>query len=31
LNISCIAVLFPAKATAIFKPFGGMSQTRQIL
>merc|ERR1712098_729324 len=27
LNISWIAVLFPTKVTAIFKPLGGMSQT----
>merc|ERR1712147_487792 len=31
LNISWIAVEFPANATAIFKPFGGMSQTEALI
>merc|ERR1712045_300559 len=31
LNISWIAVEFPANATAIFKPFGGMSQTDALM
>merc|ERR1712173_199801 len=31
LNISCMAVLFPANATAILRPFGGMSQTDALM
>merc|ERR1719265_1232379 len=31
LNISWMAVEFPAKATAIFKPFGGISQTLALI
>merc|ERR1719156_485587 len=31
LNISWIAVEFPRNATAIFKPFGGMSQTPHLM
>merc|ERR1719343_1812157 len=31
LNISWMAVELPAKATAIFKPFGGMSQTEALM
>merc|ERR1719408_148457 len=31
LNISWIAVELPAKATAIFKPFGGISQTDALM
>merc|ERR1711988_1262709 len=31
LNISWIAVEFPRKATAIFSPFGGMSQTADLM
>merc|ERR1711948_43495 len=31
LNISWIAVELPAKATAIFKPFGGMSHTEALM
>merc|ERR1712232_920037 len=31
LNISWIAVEFPAKATAILSPFGGMSQTEHLM
>merc|ERR1712216_703055 len=31
LNISWIAVVLPRKATAIFKPLGGMSQTEHFM
>merc|ERR1712178_655445 len=31
LNISCMAVELPANATAIFRPFGGMSQTLALM
>merc|ERR550525_1701542 len=31
LNISWMAVEFPAKATAILRPFGGMSQTETLM